>query len=57
MKYKIEILQGKGGYYWLLSHRNGNVLASSEIYSSKYKATQTATALGKSFKKGLCKVI
>jgi uncharacterized protein YegP (UPF0339 family) len=45
-KLKIEILQGDSGdWYWRIKGSNGKILASSETYSSRRKASNTAMKL------------
>ena len=45
-KLKIEILQGDSGdWYWRIKGSNGRILATSETYSSKRKASNTAIKL------------
>jgi uncharacterized protein YegP (UPF0339 family) len=42
----IEVLQGKSGsWYWRIKASNGRILAHSETYSSRRKATGTAIRL------------
>ena len=50
----IVVLKKRKQWYWKLIHRNGQDLATSETYSSRYKACQTATGVMSSFKRGEC---
>lgn len=40
--YIVEIFAGADGARWRIRHRNGEILCSSECYSSVDKAEQTA---------------
>lgn len=43
IKFRIEVKRHPGGkWFWHLKTRNGEILASSEIYSSKQKAMKMA---------------
>ena len=57
MKYKIVVHKKRKHWYWKLEHRNGHVLASSETYSSRYKACQTAHGVYSDFRKNNCDFI
>ena len=48
MRFEIVINQN-GAYFFRLASANGNVLASSEAYSSKAKCIQTVKAIAKEF--------
>lgn len=48
MKFEIVINQN-GAYFFRLVADNGNILASSEAYSSKTKCVQTVKAIAKGF--------
>lgn len=54
MTYKIEVVKGKKQWYWRIMHRNGNILAHSETYSSREKAVRTAKNLHQTFKRNTC---
>lgn len=43
--YYIRVLKGKKDWYWRLDHPNGQVIATAEMYCSKYSALRTARAL------------
>lgn len=45
MKYRIEVIVFRGQWHWRIVHKNGQILAHSEKYSSKRKAMQTAKAV------------
>ena len=50
-KYKIVVQRKFIFWYWtLVSTKNTKTMGSSETYSSKNKALQTATMLGEAFK-------
>jgi len=55
MKCTIVVLKKRKQWYWKLIHRNGHDLATSETYSSRYKACQTAHGVQSLFKRGMCK--
>ncbi len=57
MTYQIEVVKGKKHWYWRIVHRNGNVLAHSETYSSREKAVKTAKNLHASFKRKTCGLV
>ena len=42
---KIELFEGKDGWRWRLRAANGEILATSEAYSSKDAAEETAEIL------------
>lgn len=45
-KLHIEVLQGDAGaWYWRIKSPNGKLLAHSETYSSRRKATNTAVKI------------
>lgn len=46
----IQLFKGEDGWRWRLRATNGKVLATSEAYSSKDKAEQTAKAVKSAFK-------
>jgi len=48
MKFEVAINQN-GAYFFRLIADNGNILASSEAYSSKSKCVQTVKAIAKEF--------
>jgi len=55
MKYRIVVQKSKNRkWFWDLVHKNGHVLAHSEMYSSRAKAVQTAETLAGAFKRGTC---
>ena len=55
MKYKIALERNKNGkWFWKLLHGNGKILAHSEWYSNKTKASTTAKNVFNSFKMGKC---
>lgn len=56
MKYKILVTKGKRQWYWKLIHKNGHDVSTSETYSSKFKACQTAFQVFSLFKRGVCKI-
>ena len=43
-KYRIELCRSRHvrGWFWRLVHRNGQTLATSELYRSKASAAKTA---------------
>lgn len=43
--YTVELFLSADGWRWRLVHQNGEILSTSEAYSSKDKAEQTATNL------------
>lgn len=42
MHYFIELLKGKGGWYWRLKSENGRIILVSESYHSKWNARRSA---------------
>lgn len=48
MKFEI-VINKNGAYFFRLVADNGNILASSEAYSSKTKCVQTVRAIAKEF--------
>lgn len=48
MRFEVVINQN-GAYFFRLVSCNGNILASSEAYSSKTKCVQTVKAIAKEF--------
>ena len=40
--YRIEVFLGLDGWHWRIRHGNGNKLATSEAYKSKYGAVRVA---------------
>ena len=49
---KVKVLKKTKYWYWQLLNINGNILSSSETYSSKTKAAQTAKNVFNSIKRG-----
>lgn len=47
--YTIELFESKDGWRWRIRHSNTKILVSSEAYSSKRKALNTATKLADAF--------
>jgi len=41
----VELFEGDDGWRWRMRGRNGEILATSEAYSSEAKARETASAL------------
>lgn len=39
---EVQVRKGRKHWYWRLLGLNGRILATSEVYSSKRKALQTA---------------
>jgi len=56
MKYVIQVVKKRKFWYWVLKHRNGNILAHSETYTSISMAQKTATRLFSAFKAGICEM-
>ena len=48
MKFEV-VININGAYFFRLIADNGNILASSEAYSSKSKCVQTVKAIAKEF--------
>lgn len=41
-KYKLEVEKNKSGkWFWRIRHKNGQILCTSELYSSRSKAFKT----------------
>ena len=49
MKFEVVINQNGAYFFRLISANNGNILASSEAYSSKAKCVQTVKAIAIEF--------
>ncbi len=46
-EYRIEMWRSKDGWRWRIRHVNGNILASSEAYSTKKDCRDTVAGLAK----------
>ena len=46
-KYRIELVDKKGSFWFRIVHRNGNIIATSETYKRKGTRTRIAKNLGK----------
>lgn len=52
---KIEVIQNVNGcWYWRLVAENGEILATSEAYSSKSKCMQTVKSVNKTTGLAIC---
>lgn len=43
----VELFKSRSKWYWRLRHTNGQILATSESYFSKWNANRTAKKVGK----------
>ena len=55
-KYLIQVIKGKKSWFWRTVFANGNKLQTSEMYSSRAKALQSATNNFNSYKRGHAKL-
>jgi uncharacterized protein YegP (UPF0339 family) len=47
-QYTVEVFAGQHeGWFWRIRHQNGEILATSEGYSSAAKASQTAERIAR----------
>lgn len=49
---KVELFYGQDGWRWRIRAQNGEILATSEAYSSKSKALETAEMLDQALRSG-----